>query len=439
MTKGTVRHIMRGASAWLPYAVIALDLVLASLLLVHLYDGRAVVNNAIDIWFDRSDPAVETLNVERRLFGADTWMLATVWMRADQVDHAADVSRTLTAELERLDGVTRVVSPTSLEVLQEDAQGLFFASLDADTSWPDLRERLLRHPVAGNLLVHPKSPASFSLLIKEHTGPSTPGTVRQQLVADVRRVLDTHPAVAASAVAGTAVLNADLNRLSWRDFIVLVPGTVVVASLMLFAMLRFRWRTALAVLVPVGLTTAALVAAMLLAGRPFTMVTIALPGLFFTLGIASSLHVVGWIATWLREGRGTAADVPRDARTQLARPALVSHITTALGFGLLAVIPVAPVQEMALFGAVGELVSGVHVLFVMPLFLRWLGAMDELASGQPLYGGERWLGGALAALAAHVRPAAARPLPRHRADGGRVDRRGVARHPGAATTRPTCT
>ena len=70
-------------------------------------------------------------------------------------------------------------------------------------------------------------------------------------------------------------------------------------------MLRFRWRTTLAVLTPVGLSTSGLVAAMLLSGRPFTMVTIALPGLCFTLGIASSLHVVGWIASWLHEGRGT--------------------------------------------------------------------------------------------------------------------------------------
>ena len=83
----------------------------------------------------------------------------------------------------------------------------------------------------------------FSLLIKEHTGPSTPDTVRQRLVSEVRRILDTHPAVSASAVAGTAVINADLNRLSWGDFLLLVPLTVVVASVVLLAMLRFRWRT----------------------------------------------------------------------------------------------------------------------------------------------------------------------------------------------------
>ena len=71
-------------------------------------------------------------------------------------------------------------------------------------------------------------------------------------------MLDTHPAVAASAVAGTAVINADLNRLSWGDFLLLVPLTVVVASLVLLAMLRFRWRTTAAILTPVALTTAAL-------------------------------------------------------------------------------------------------------------------------------------------------------------------------------------
>ena len=59
---------------------------------------------------------------------------------------------------------------------------------------------------------------------------------------------------------------------------------------------------------------------------------------------------------------------------ELARPILVSNVTTALGFGLLAVIPVTPVQEMAIFGAAGELLSGLHVVFVLPMCLFWFGA-----------------------------------------------------------------
>ena len=171
------------------------DVALMLVLAVHLYRGGAIVNNAIDIWFDRSDPTVETLNQERRLFGADTWMLATVWMRADRVNDAGDVARALTGELERIDGVSRVISPTSLEVLQRDEQGLFFDELDRDRRGRRSATRCcaIRSPATSSSTRSRRT--SFSLLIKEHTGPSTPGAVRQQLVSEVRRVLDTHPAV----------------------------------------------------------------------------------------------------------------------------------------------------------------------------------------------------------------------------------------------------
>jgi uncharacterized protein len=394
-----MRKHLRSPADLLPYLIVTVDLALTALLAVYLYGGGAIVNNSIDIWFDRSDPGVETLNEERRLFGSDTWMLATVWLKRNSVGDAGNIAYGLTEELERIDGVSRVISPASLEVLQGDGQGLFFGPPSRDEAWPAVRERLLRHPFARDFLLYANSPDVMSLLIKEHTGPTTPGVVRQRLVSDVRRVLDTHPGVDRSAVAGTAVINADLNRLSWGDFMLLIPLTVAVASVMLFGMLRLRWRATLAILAPVGLTTAGLIAAMLLSGRPFTMVTIALPGLTFTLGIASSLHVACWIAAWLRERHGDAADAPRAARNHLARPILVSHVTTALGFGLLAVIPVTPVQEMALFGAAAELLSGLHVAFVLPYCLLWFGAADELAHGA-MFAGERRIGDTLATLAA---------------------------------------
>jgi uncharacterized protein len=378
------------------WTIVAVDVALVLTLAVQVRD-LPIVSNAIDIWFDRSDPTVEIQDRERHLFGSDTWMLATVWMHGDRVSQAGDVARKLTADLERIDGVTRVISPPSIDVLQRDEQGLFYDRLDPHTDWPEIRKRLASHPVAGNFLVHSRSPESFSFLIKENTGQSTAGADRQQLVFAIRRVLDGHPAIAASAVSGTAVINADLNRLSWGDFLVLIPATVVLASLALLLMLRFQWRTVLAILTSVSLGTMAVIAAMLLAGRPFTMVTIGLPGLVFTLGIASNLHVTSWIANWLRETGAAGAEASRATR-QLVKPIVVSHLTTAMGFGLLAVVPVTPVQEMALFGAVGELYSGLHVLFVLPRVLLWLGAMNELRTTSALFAGQRWAAPRLDAL-----------------------------------------
>ena len=53
------RLILRGAAAWLPFVDHRpRPRAHATALVVHLFGGVAVVNNAIDIWFDRSDPAV---------------------------------------------------------------------------------------------------------------------------------------------------------------------------------------------------------------------------------------------------------------------------------------------------------------------------------------------------------------------------------------------
>jgi predicted RND superfamily exporter protein len=382
---------------WVTRAIVVLDLAILLALAVDFRQVR-IVNNAIDIWFDHADPTLTTLNQERRLFGTDTWMLATVWIRPDTREDVAQAVRRLTKALERVPHVNRVISPSNVQVLQKNEQGLFFDGLDADTEWSALRNRLLGHPIAGNFLVYDRSQRMFSLLIKEHTGLSTAGAERQQLVGDVRRILDRDPDVFASAVAGSAVINADLNRLSWGDFIVLMPATFVVASLVLLAMIRFRIRTALAILTPVGVASVAVVAAMLLSGKPLTMMTIALPGLIFTLGLASSLHVTGWIANWLREGNGTAAEAEQAATRHLFRPMLVSQLTTALGFAVLAVVQVTPVQEMALFGAAGVVVSALHVLFLLPKCLLKFGGMAELDGSKPLFAGSDWGGARLEAL-----------------------------------------
>jgi predicted RND superfamily exporter protein len=382
---------------WAAGTIVVIDLAILLVLAANITNVR-VVNNAIDIWFDHADPTLQTLNEERRLFGTDTWMLATVWVRPDVRDDQARAVRRLTRDIERIPGVSRVISPTSIPVLQRNDEGLFFDRLDANAAWPELRVKLLGHPIAGNFLVYRDSPRTFSLLIKERTGLSTAGTVRQQLVAEIRRVLDSDPAVSASAVSGTAVINADLNRLSWGDFTLLMPATTVVAALVLFAILRFRLRTTLAILTPVSLATVAVVAAMLLSGRPLTMMTIGLPGLIFTLGMASSLHVTGWIANRIQERPGSGAEAEDAATRHLFRPMLVSQITTALGFAVLAVVQVTPVQEMALFGAAGVAYSALHVLLLLPRCLLRFRAMDELADRRPLFAGAGWAGPRLEAL-----------------------------------------
>ena len=346
----------------MPHAIVAVDIALILLLAVHLYRGGAIVNNAIDIWFDRSDPTVQTLNQERRLFGSDTWMLATVWMRPDRVGDAGDVVAHADRRARAHPGVSRVISPTSLEVLQRDEQGLFFDRLDRRTEWSELRETLLRHPFAGKFLVHSETPDV--VLVADQGAHRTFDARNRPPAAGVRgEARARHPSGGRRVGVGR---HGRHQRRSQPAVVarlpLLIPLTVVVASLVLAGdaavpvahdardpdagRSRRRRRSSPRCCCPGGRSR----------WSPWRCPACALPS-----GIASSLHVTSWIASWLREGRGTATEATRAAARQLARPIIVSHVTTALGFGLLAVVQVTPVQEMALFGAAGELLSGLHV------------------------------------------------------------------------------
>ena len=51
-----MRRYVRVIADWVPIAIVAIDVAMMVMLGVYLYKGRAIVNNAIDVWFDRSDP-----------------------------------------------------------------------------------------------------------------------------------------------------------------------------------------------------------------------------------------------------------------------------------------------------------------------------------------------------------------------------------------------
>ena len=251
--------------SWLPHAIVAIDLALRA-------GARACTSTAAAP--SSTTPSTSgsiarirrsrRLNQERRLFGSDTWMLATVWMRPDRVDEAGDVSRALTAELERIDGVTPRHLADQPRGAPARRAGSVLRRARRRTGGRSCAKRCcaIRSPASSWSIRSRRT--SFSLLIKEHTGtvdagrrPPAAGRPRSGACSTAirRSPRRRSPARPSSTPISTACRGAT----SSCSF----PATVVVASLVLLAMLRFRWRTTLAILLPVGLTTAALVAAML--------------------------------------------------------------------------------------------------------------------------------------------------------------------------------
>lgn len=355
-------------------ALLAIDIALVAAFAVF-GDRDRLLDNAIDIWFDLSDPTLPAYRAEQETFGESSWIYVNLW-----ADDPGAASAGLTPAFRRLDGVISVLSPHDIDVLQEDDEGLFFDVLWPDVPWEDRHDTLSGHPIAATTLASPGDPSRVGFLLEEGTGVGSGGTDRQRLIGEIRALIDATPGVTASAVTGSAVINAELNRLSWRDILILLPVTGGIVLLIGVALFRRNAGALVVIIGTVGVVVLASTCAMLLAGHPFNMVTIALPGILFTLGTASGLHVCQYVATH--------GDTPPEALAAgLARPLGVSHLTTGLGFGLLATITVLPVQTMALWGGLGVAWSGLHMGLVLPLLLtRTPGAL-----ALPGFASPRWL------------------------------------------------
>lgn len=371
--------------------VLLIDLLIVAAVL-FVSPPSQLLNNAVEIWVDRTDPTLETHQQEQALFGNDTWISVHVWAQDEAAAEAA--SRTLTRAFQRLDAVSSVLSPHALAVLQSDEEGLFFDVLSEDVPWAERHAQLSAHPLAADLLARADMPTHAGFLLEEFTASASSGDERQALLREIRALIAAQDGVVDSAVTGTAVMNAELNRLSWRDITVLTPVTVLAVLIVAGAVF---WRTfpAVAAIASVsGLAIASTLSLMLAVGVPFNMLTIALPGVLFVLGTAAGLHVFQFMV----RASGALPAVVQD----MARPLALSHVTTAFGFLLMGLIAVPPVQMMAVWGATGIAWSGVHVAIVLPLALNALRSRSTL----PQFGADRWS----ATLVAMMERLRARPL-----------------------------
>lgn len=341
-------------------------------------DLSRVTNNAIDIWFDQSDATLPAYRAEQEAFGQGSWIFVNLW--TDGVENAERASLALTESFQALDGTVSVLSPHNIDVLQKDDEGIFFDVLTPDVSWKARNQWLSAHPIAGKILAQADAPNRVGFLLEENSGVDDGGNMRQSLLADIRMLVSQTPGISEFTVTGSAVLNAELNRLSWRDILILLPATGLLVMLVGLFLLRRNAQAFIAIFGVVILVMTSTMAAMLAMGTAFNMVTIALPGLLFTLGIASGLHVCQFVA----ENRCLSATA---LSTGLFRPLFVSHLTTALGFGLLVMISVMPVQNMALWGGMGVIWSGLHIALLLPVLL--LRAKGELYL--PEMGVRRWV------------------------------------------------
>jgi predicted RND superfamily exporter protein len=287
--------------------------------------------------------------------------------------------------LRALPGVERVDSPFEAGVLRgtpdgglellrpldalPPAEGL--AVLGADLLW-------------GRLLV---SPDGRTAALRVRVAPHA------ERVADLEPVL---AGVAAAATAGGAPpgVEVQLTGVPWvrvevvqrmladqARFVPLVGLCFAAATTLLF---RRLW-LGLVPLVAVLLADAWTVAALVIGGVTFNVLSVLVPTLVIIIGIADGVHLTARYREELAADADPEAALGRTVR-EMALPCFLTTFTTAAGFGSLAVAETRVLRDFGVHSAVAMLVCYVAVMGVVPVLLA-LVPPDRVAA-RPAAGGE---------------------------------------------------
>ncbi|MEX2032505.1 MAG: MMPL family transporter, partial [Dehalococcoidia bacterium] len=334
-------------SARWPYSmVLAPWLVVTAVAAVVVVAGFRI-DNSVSVWFAADDPALALSRTVVEVAGGGEWLLVMIRQDGSPADRQADRGA-LVASLGNLPEVHAVVTA-------DRADG----------------------PVRA--LLRPQEDAHHEALLVQITNDlDRQDEYRERLLAEVRAVVRAHPTVTSLHMAGTPVINGELNRAARRDMMVFVPAIVVL--LVVFSLVIFRtWRDTL-VLLSVSLGSVIVtMGTLVVTGHALNMVTIMLPTVVIALAVADAVHLIhAFHHARRREPSGAAA---RQAVRAVAWPCAGTSATTIAGFLAFAGSSVAPIFQLAVFASLGIALAWILTMTVAPALLvtLWHGRQRAIA------------------------------------------------------------
>jgi predicted RND superfamily exporter protein len=337
---------------------------------------RVRVDTSTDSVLDRSDPAWNFYEHSQDLFGGDE-ILVVALEGERPFDPAVlkEVMR-LTPLFERLPGVRRVDSLSTVPIVRVSDDGV----LDLDPALYDapalpaqlshyVATRLENDRIAPRSLISDDGRVVAMNIILEKGSDSG----HEALLAEVYSL-----AGAAANVSGVPVFRVETNGRTRSEILFFSPLTGLLLAIFLWATFR-RARAILLCLLPGVLGAWVMLSAMGALGAPLTITTMILPSIVLALGAAYAMHVI--VA-------GAGHQTPETLRPALhtvALPVALSGLTTGVGFLAIALVGIEAVRFVGVFGSVGVLTVTGAVLTLIPAALRFL----PLQQRPPL--GSRWI------------------------------------------------
>ncbi|RLB53535.1 MAG: hypothetical protein DRJ42_11735 [Deltaproteobacteria bacterium] len=233
------------------------------------------------------------------------------------------------------------------EVTDEDGEALSTALADLPL-------------VTGRLVSEDRTVTAIAL------GLPTDHRSRRAVIEEMDTWLDANPPPEGVALyrGGLPYVRASIVVKMQRDNRVLLPLTLLVCAVLLFA----AFRSAMATLLPlmtVGITAAFVVGGMAIVGQPMTILTNIVPPLLIIIGISDSIHLVGRYRDELRESGNPSRALVATVRS-MATACFLTSLTTSIGIASLLVSSTVGFRTFAAIASIGVMVAYVVTITFLP-------------------------------------------------------------------------
>jgi len=352
-----------------------------SVLIIRFFSAAPVIDNSVGIWFQSDDQELVRYQQYNQEFGEQEWTLLMI-KTASIYDPAFLKSlAAISARIEQLPHVLKVTSIATVRdnfITGEDEleyrkiypQAKDISGIISQRQLDEMRRLLIANPIFINNLIQKDKDNFTVVLIQNDNFIYDPSPYRVELVDAINNIFDQYPHIQAYSLAGTTVVNAELNRAAERD--VYIYYTLISLLLLVFGWLNFHNIKDLLVMFAVVLGSV-LPSMGLIAYRdiPFNMITVMLPTILVSLAVAGVVHVIN-------EFHSQHQQVSRELAVQktiqqLWKPCMFTALTTIFGFASLTVSTVEPVFQLGLYAGVGIFLAWVTSLTVSPvlLYILW--------------------------------------------------------------------
>lgn len=318
---------------------------LASIVLPLYALRNATIDNSIEVWLGTHTQEYQDYHRFLAKYGSEEFIVIAGQADDPLDDASLAVQRSLVDRLKEIDGVQTVLDvATPAELLSK--------------SQPDWKELLQNEDLVQNLLLG-RDGDTFGLIVwlKKLDDPKQRRKVVEQVEVALPKEHSLH-------LAGTPLMNVELDRGSQNSSKTFLPIAFASSLIILFVMLR-SIRAVIAVVCGVAAGTIWTVGLLVASGRTLNMVTVVLPSLMFVLSLSSGIHIASRFLSFLT-GCSDSSQAMRQTLREVARPILLSNLTTSVGFASLMVSDMRPVVDFGIFAALGMLLSFLFNLAIVP-------------------------------------------------------------------------